>query len=101
MGKPDGFWIDITVLIIQCYSLFLMFIYLCDTNVTERFYMIWVRGSPPCGRCREATEGCRLRLRKSPPSIPNSSLLIPNYYISPSAVIYLTYDYTGHHSMVY
>ena len=46
MGKPDGFWIDITVLIFQCYYLFVMFIYLCDTNVTERSYMIWVRAEP-------------------------------------------------------
>ena len=46
MGKPDGFWIDITVLIFQCYYLFVMFNYLCDTNVTERSYMIWVRAEP-------------------------------------------------------
>ena len=70
MGKPDGFLIDITVLIIQCYYLFVMFIYLCDTNVTERSYMIWVRAE----QLQPIASRMTLRVRYVINAVPYDSL---------------------------
>ena len=78
MGKPDGFWIDITVLIFQCYYLFVMFIYLCDTNVTERSYMIWVRAEPS--------------LHRSPFTIHHSPIIHQSIYFFLAFCIFICYN---------
>ena len=57
MGKPDGFWIGIT-------SAFHTSMALYRVLYAAFIYINRVRGISPKGRCREATEGSRLRLRK-------------------------------------